>query len=306
MTSVNLTPITKEDQPTSHVTVGESQINPNDDTARVTHNGYTVAFELDTEEDGFASTIKNKAYINSEIAQLFDGISRSNDFVVRSVSRDEVPVCESATIRIPEGGDEELIPTLRKQESIIHPIREGRLIDGTAVSFEVVGMVPSEAAVRVTDRTNITVRTVSDDEGWDPVLSSEEDRAVASRSTSSSTTEEPESTTVQDDELDQILHQLESVTDQIDIYRQRRRDKRRSDEEIDESKHEAVMEELREGTEILLSAVDDIVRVVPEETHLTKDAQSVLEELRNSSQELVEMDGSEETIADLDSEEEEQ
>ncbi|MFC6784423.1 hypothetical protein ACFQFH_00625 [Halobaculum halobium] len=73
MTSVNLTPITKEEQPTSHVTVGKSKVGSRAEIARVRHAGREAFFRVDTEEDGFASTIKNKVYLNSNVATLFGG-----------------------------------------------------------------------------------------------------------------------------------------------------------------------------------------------------------------------------------------
>jgi len=155
MTSVNLTPITKEDQPTSHVTVGKSKVGPGANIARVRHAGREAFFRVDTEEDGFASTIKNKVYLNSNVATLFGGINRTNDFYVDTdVSLGAVRACKRATIYAEGVNEEALTSALAERQFLLHPIHEVADIGGERVEFVVDELEPRGATtLRVDEDT---------------------------------------------------------------------------------------------------------------------------------------------------------
>ncbi|GAA0203482.1 ATP-binding protein [Halobaculum roseum] len=154
MTSVNLTPITKEEQPTSHVTVGESKVGPSAEIARVRHAGREAFFRVDTEDDGFASTIKNKVYLNSNVATLFGGINRTNDFYVDTdVSLGSVRTCKRASIYAEGVNEEALASALAERQFLLHPIHEVADIGGERVEFVVDELEPRGTTLRVDDDT---------------------------------------------------------------------------------------------------------------------------------------------------------
>lgn len=150
MTSVNLTPITKDEQPTSHITVGKSKVGPGAEIARIRHAGREAFFRVDTEEDGFASTIKNKVYLNSNVATLFGGINRTNDFYVDTdVSLGSVRACKRATIYAEGINEEALASALGEHQFLLHPIREVADIGGERVEFVVDELEPRGTTLRV-------------------------------------------------------------------------------------------------------------------------------------------------------------
>ncbi|QZX99094.1 ATP-binding protein [Halobaculum rubrum] len=154
MTSANLTPITKDDQPTSHVTVGKSKVGPGAKIARVRHAGREAFFRVETEEDGFASTIKNKVYLNSNVATLFGGINRTNDFYVDTdVSLGAVRACKRATIYAEGINEEALTSALAEGQFLLHPIHEVVDIGGERVEFVVDELEPQATTLRVDDDT---------------------------------------------------------------------------------------------------------------------------------------------------------
>ncbi|MFC6784773.1 hypothetical protein ACFQFH_02570 [Halobaculum halobium] len=154
MTSVNLTPITKEEQPTSHVTVGKSKVGSRAEIARVRHAGREAFFRVDTEEDGFASTIKNKVYLNSNVATLFGGINRTNDFYVDTdVSLGSVRACKRATIYAEGVNEEALTSALAERQFLLHPIHEVVDIGGERVEFVVDELEPRGTTLRVDEDT---------------------------------------------------------------------------------------------------------------------------------------------------------
>lgn len=154
MTSLNLTPITKDDQPTSHVTVGASKVAPGADVARVRHAGHEAFFRLKTEDDGLASTIRNKVYLNSNVAALFGGIDRSNDFYVETdVSLGSIRACKRATVYTEIANESALADALRGEQFLIHPITEQVDIQGERVEFVVDEFEPNGTTLRVTADT---------------------------------------------------------------------------------------------------------------------------------------------------------
>ena len=154
MSSLNLTPITKDSQPTSHVTVGRSKVGPTAEIVRIRHAGRDAFFRLRTEDDGFASTIKNKVYLNDNVAALFGGIDRSSDFYVDTdVALGQIRQCKRATIYPANARPEALAEALRDAEYLIHPIREVAELAGSRVEFTVESVEPQASTLRVTHET---------------------------------------------------------------------------------------------------------------------------------------------------------
>ncbi|WP_435129050.1 ATP-binding protein [Halobaculum sp. D14] len=156
MTSLNLTPITKDDQPTSHVTVGRSKVGPGADVVRVRHAGREAFFRVRTEDDGFASTIKNKVYLNSNVARLFGGIDRTSDFYVDAdVSLGAVRSCKRAELYAENANEEALADALRSNQYLLHPIREVAEFGDEQVEFTVDTLEPAATTLRVDDDTEL-------------------------------------------------------------------------------------------------------------------------------------------------------
>lgn len=157
MSTLNLTPITKESQPTSHVRLGQSKVGPTTDVVRVRHRGHQAHFRVETEDDRITSSIKNKVYLNGNAEALFGGIDRSkgSEFHVDTdASLGSIPRCERATLFAPGVNEEHLVERLREEEYLLHGIEEVAHFGAATVEFHVCEMEPSGyPTLRVTDET---------------------------------------------------------------------------------------------------------------------------------------------------------
>lgn len=155
MSKANLTPITKESQPTSHVRVGRSQVTETD-AVRISHRGRDAYFRVETENDRVDNRIGNKVYIHENAAAVFGGIDRTSDFIVDDgVSLRAIPRCKSAEIAVQGVAEEKLAEWLREREYLLHPIEEVAEVGNTPVRFTVTGLEPERfTTLRVDDETS--------------------------------------------------------------------------------------------------------------------------------------------------------
>jgi transitional endoplasmic reticulum ATPase len=159
MTGINLTPITIDDRPTSHVRVGRTKIGGDTDVVRIQHRSREAYFRAETEDDRVSSDVGGRAYINENVADVFGGISRDNEepfLVDRDASIVDVPAADSVTIH-PGGTATDALETyLQSAEFFVHRIREVAEIRGSLVEFTVNEMSPSAyATLRVTEDTDL-------------------------------------------------------------------------------------------------------------------------------------------------------
>lgn len=159
MTKVNLTPITKEDQPSSHVRVGRSKIGGDTDVVKLRHREREAFFRAKTEDDRVMSSIGNKVYINENVAAIFGGIdfSGGNSFVIDSdASVASVPAADEVEIYPHEVARDVLEKYLRSEEYLLHRIEEAAEIRGGVVRFTITEMSPSAySTLRVSPDTDI-------------------------------------------------------------------------------------------------------------------------------------------------------
>lgn len=156
MTRVTLTPIVKDSQPTSHVTVGRSKIGSTTEVVKISHRGRTAFFRVETENDRVMDTIGNNVYINSNIADLFGGIDRTDGRfdVITDVSEHAIPACESATLYVHNANPERLAEVLREERYLLHRIEEVAEFGSSPIRFTVNEMTPSDyPTLQVTDDT---------------------------------------------------------------------------------------------------------------------------------------------------------
>ena len=155
---LNITPITKQDQPTSRIKIGKNKVGPGTELVEIKHKGIRAYFYIDLVEDSVVDKIGNKAKMHRNVATLFGGIDRGGaDFFVDSdVSKREIEVCDSVKIFSNEIGQGELEPFLRGNEYLLHPIEEVVPRGDELATFEIAEMEPSGyTTLRVTETTDI-------------------------------------------------------------------------------------------------------------------------------------------------------
>ena len=159
MTSVNLIPIRKEHQPSTHVRVGRSKIGGETDVVKLRHRNREAYFRAETEDDRVMSDIGNKVHINENVADIFGGIDFADDnaFVVDSdATMAAVPTAESVDIYPGDVAQDVLEDHLRTTGCFIHRIEEVVEIDGSLARFTVNEMSPNAySTLRVTHETEI-------------------------------------------------------------------------------------------------------------------------------------------------------
>ncbi|MFB6126928.1 MAG: ATP-binding protein [Halolamina sp.] len=169
MSSFNLTPIETPDQPTSHVTVGQSTVQSSADVVRVRCGNRKAFFEVETEMDRVASTIKGKARIAPEAAALFGGIEQQPFYVDDSVQRSSVRSATHVELN-PLGADESALATaLQDRNALLHPIHERYDLGSQTVEFVVTAMEPADATtLRVDVGTEFEFTTETAEAEFDP------------------------------------------------------------------------------------------------------------------------------------------
>ena len=155
---LNVTPITKQDQPTSRIRIGKNKVGAGTELVEIKHKGTRAYFYADLVEDSVVDKIGNKAKMHRNVATLFDGIDRggADFFVDPGVSKRQIEVCDSVKIFTNEITAEALEPFLRRNEYLLHPIEEVVPEGNDLVTFEIAGMEPSGyTTLRVTEATDI-------------------------------------------------------------------------------------------------------------------------------------------------------
>ena len=185
MNSSTLTPIESSTQPTSHVTVGRSVVSPSTDVVRVRHRDRRAFFEVETENDRLASTIKGKVRVAPEPAEgLFGGVDNSPFYVEDGVQRGTVRRAErvdQVTALVVDGLLDRLLldslaEALRSRVALVHPIHERYDFGGQTVEFVVTDVEPEANTLRIdseteiefsadTERAHFSAPTAGDDAG---------------------------------------------------------------------------------------------------------------------------------------------
>lgn len=160
-----LTPIVKDDLPSSMVQVGQTRIGGDIPFVALRHKDTTAYFYADRIDDSVVDAIGSKIKMHRNVASLFGGIARDEEFVVDpTVSDGAVEDCQSVTISTDEIPHDELDAFLRAQTYLLHPMQEVLSMDAGLASFEVVEMEPAgHTTLRVTDATEIEFTGSSDD-----------------------------------------------------------------------------------------------------------------------------------------------
>ena len=123
---LNLDPIIKDDQPTSHVKLGESKVGKNTDVVKIKHNNRSGYFRVKTEEDTLVDRIGNNIYINENLANFFNGIHRGNNkkfLIDTDVNTAQIPECEYACFYA-TSNDSKVEKYLKDSNYLLHPIEE--------------------------------------------------------------------------------------------------------------------------------------------------------------------------------------
>lgn len=154
---LNLIPITKENQPTSHIKIGASKVGASTDVVVIRHNDRKAYFYVRTVDDKVVDNIGNKVRLSGNITELFGGIDRSEDFLVDTDAKlSDIYECESATLYSGATDESQLEEFLRDNNYLIHPIEELVQHGDDLVSFDVVETEPEGySTLLVTDNTDI-------------------------------------------------------------------------------------------------------------------------------------------------------
>ncbi|MEZ3143529.1 ATP-binding protein [Halobaculum sp. MBLA0143] len=162
MSKLSLEPVVLDSQPTSHLTLGASKINPDDEVVRIEHCGVNVTLQVDAENDRVASNIGSDAKIAPEIAELFGGIDRTESFYVYSLpSPKKVRPAGSVTINPLGTPADKLEAVLKDREVLLHPIVERYDLGSEVVEFSVTDVEPYEPTVMVGQGTEFEFETDS-------------------------------------------------------------------------------------------------------------------------------------------------
>lgn len=154
---LNLTPILKQDQPTSRIRIGAKKVGPSTNTVEIRHNGRQAFFYVEPVDDSIVDGIGNKVRMHQNVKTVFGGIDRSADFLVDpDAGKRDVIECESATIHTSEVGPDELGSFLRENDYLLHPMEEVVPNGDGLATFEVAAMEPTGyTTLRVTPETEL-------------------------------------------------------------------------------------------------------------------------------------------------------
>ena len=153
---LNLNPILTEDQPTSHVKIGESKIGNQEQIVKIQHNDRTAFFYADPVNDQIVDRIGNRIRINENVGEVFEGINRGKDFYVEGrISPSDIRRCES--VKLYTSGKRGAVKQyLKKQEFLLHPIEEIIHLNERKITVEPMEISPSGyQTVRITEDTDI-------------------------------------------------------------------------------------------------------------------------------------------------------
>lgn len=141
---INLTPITRTDQSTSHLKIGQSKLSGSDNIVHAHHRNVSAHFRVDPVDDSFMNDIKNKVRIHENVGSLFGGIENHRDFRVDTdTSLHDVEPCQKAELYT-SGDEESLRRYLYEEQVFLHPIEEEIFdVDGRKISVEVLDLYPS-------------------------------------------------------------------------------------------------------------------------------------------------------------------
>jgi len=141
---INLTPITRTDQSTSHIKIGRSKLGSSTDVVRAHHRDVSAHFRVDPVDDSFMNDIKNKVRVHENVGDLFGGIRNYEEFHVDpDATIHDVEPCQSAEIYTREGEDR-IQRYLREQQAFLHPIKEEVFeVGGQLLPIEVINLDPS-------------------------------------------------------------------------------------------------------------------------------------------------------------------
>ena len=154
---LNLTPILKRDQQTSRIKIGAKKVGPNTDTVEIRHNGRRAFFYVEPVDDSIVDGIGNKVRMHQNVAAVFGGINRGNDFLVDpGATKRDVVECSSATIHTSAVDPDELESFLRENDYLLHRMEEVVPKGDTLATFEVVAMEPTDyTTLRITPNTDL-------------------------------------------------------------------------------------------------------------------------------------------------------
>ncbi|WP_128903754.1 ATP-binding protein [Halorubrum amylolyticum] len=154
---LNLTPILKQDQPTSRIRIGAKKVGPSTNTVEIRHNDRRAFFYVEPVDDSIVDGIGNKVRMHQNVKTVFGGIDRGADFLVDpDAGKRDVVECESAKIHTSEVAPDELGPFLRENDYLLHPIEEVVPNGDGLATFEVAAMEPTGyTTLRVTPETEL-------------------------------------------------------------------------------------------------------------------------------------------------------
>ena len=156
---LNLTPILRQDQPTSHVKIGESKLGNASDVVEIRHKNRSAHFLVKPVDDGplAGETIGNKVRMHRNVAELFGGIDSSRDFRVDpNASVHDVVECDAVKIHAGGNDPEKLESFLRSTNYLLHPFEEVVKQGDSLATFTAAKVEPAGyTTVRVTDDTDI-------------------------------------------------------------------------------------------------------------------------------------------------------
>jgi transitional endoplasmic reticulum ATPase len=156
---LNLTPILRQDQPTSHVKIGESKLGNAGDVVEIRHKNRSAHFLAKAVDDGplAGETIGNKVRMHRNVAELFGGIDSSRDFRVDpGASVHDVVECDAVKIHAGGNDPEKLESFLRSTNYLLHPFEEVVKQGDSLATFTAAKVEPAGyTTVRVTDDTDI-------------------------------------------------------------------------------------------------------------------------------------------------------
>ncbi|WP_200531155.1 ATP-binding protein [Halorubrum sp. LN27] len=154
---LNLTPILKQDQPTSRIRIGAKKVGPSTNTVEIRHNDRRAFFYVEPVDDSIVDGIGNKVRMHQNVKTVFGGIDRGADFLVDpDAGKHDVVECESAKIHTSEVAPDELGPFLRDNDYLLHPMEEVVPNGDGLATFEVAAMEPTGyTTLRVTPETEL-------------------------------------------------------------------------------------------------------------------------------------------------------
>ncbi len=154
---LNLTPILKQDQPTSRIRIGAKKVGPSTKTIEIRHNDRRAFFYVEPVDDAIVDGIGNKVRMHQNVKTVFNGIDRSADFLVDpDADKHDVVSCESAKIHTSEVPPVELATFLKQNDYLLHPMEEVVPNGDGLAKFEVAALEPSGyTSLRVTPETEL-------------------------------------------------------------------------------------------------------------------------------------------------------